>query len=106
MMEVLGCPPHDLIEDCRKRRTFFDFHLNPYIYPNAEGIKRYPNTKDLKMLLNNSDDSNFVDFIKLCLTWHPKRRFSPEEAVRHEWMLEGFSRPQASVTQAKKGVGK
>jgi hypothetical protein len=43
---------------------FFDFHLNPYIYPNSEGVKRYPNARKLEDLLGPCDDPNFIDFLR------------------------------------------
>lgn len=32
----------------------------------------------------------FLDFIKKCLEWDVEKRMTPEEAIRHEWVLDGL----------------
>ncbi|KAK9692633.1 Protein kinase domain [Popillia japonica] len=69
LMEVLGPPPDEIIAAATRRRLFFDSRGNP----------RYAN------------DQLFIDFISRCLEWNPKRRMTPEEALRHEWIQSASS---------------
>uniref|UniRef100_A0A182W6T1 dual-specificity kinase n=1 Tax=Anopheles minimus TaxID=112268 RepID=A0A182W6T1_9DIPT len=43
-----------------------------------------PGTRDLAKVLNYCDDL-FLDFVKHCLRWDPKRRMTPQEALNHNW---------------------
>ena len=38
----------------------------------------------------NCSDKGFVSFLKGCLRWDPRTRFKPEDAIQHEWVLEGL----------------
>lgn len=46
------------------------------------------------------DDSLFMDFIMRCLIWEPENRMTPEEALRHEWVLDGLP-PQILINHQK-----
>ena len=37
-----------------------------------------------------TDDRSFIDFVRRCLDWDPETRMSPDEALRHAWILEGL----------------
>lgn len=37
------------------------------------------------------NDTIFIDFVSRCLDWDPKKRMTPEEAVRHEWLQPSAS---------------
>jgi dual specificity tyrosine-phosphorylation-regulated kinase 2/3/4 len=39
-------------------------------------------------LIFGSKDKKFIDFIKKCLEWDPKKRITPKEALLHEWILD------------------
>lgn len=57
--------------------------------PSQRGKIRKPASKNLNEILE-SDDQSFVDFVQRCLHWDPARRMSPDEALRHAWILEGL----------------
>ncbi|XP_019867480.1 dual specificity tyrosine-phosphorylation-regulated kinase 4 isoform X2 [Aethina tumida] len=88
LMEVLGPPPDEVISGATRRRLFFDSRGNPRCITNSKGRKRKPNSKNLSIALR-CNDQLFIDFISRCLEWNPKRRLSPDEALRHPWILSG-----------------
>uniref|UniRef100_A0A8C7NRM5 dual-specificity kinase n=1 Tax=Oncorhynchus mykiss TaxID=8022 RepID=A0A8C7NRM5_ONCMY len=90
IMEVLGMPPNDFLSTATRKRHFFDSKGNPRNITNSRGRKRRPNSKDLASVLKTNDPV-FLDFIKRCLTWDPKKRMTPDEAMQHEWIQEARS---------------
>jgi len=98
IMEIFGKPPTDLVDISNRKKMFFDSQGAPRIVPNSRGKKRRPNTKDLAKALS-CNDKNFVSFIKGCLRWDPRTRFTPEDAIQHPWVMEGLQQqcqPQTS----------
>ncbi|GLH10192.1 Dual specificity tyrosine-phosphorylation-regulated kinase 2 [Gryllus bimaculatus] len=85
IMEVLGAPPEDVIMNASRRRLFFDSKGNPRCITNSKGRKRKPGSKDLSLAIR-CNDALFVDFIAQCLQWDAKKRMTPDEAMRHEWI--------------------
>ncbi|XP_058446859.1 dual specificity tyrosine-phosphorylation-regulated kinase 2 isoform X2 [Malaya genurostris] len=92
IMEVLGIPPDDLINTATRRRLFFDSRGIPRCITNSKGRKRKPASKTISQALR-CNDTVFIDFVSKCLEWDPKKRMTPEEAARHEWL-----QPSASST--------
>jgi dual specificity tyrosine-phosphorylation-regulated kinase 2/3/4 len=90
LMEVLGPPPDELVAAATRKRLFFDSRGNPRCITNSKGRKRKPGSKNLSIALR-CDDPLFIDFISRCLEWNAKRRMTPDEALRHEWILSGTS---------------
>uniref|UniRef100_A0A8C7IJR6 dual-specificity kinase n=1 Tax=Oncorhynchus kisutch TaxID=8019 RepID=A0A8C7IJR6_ONCKI len=90
IMEVLGMPPNDFLSTATRKKHFFDSKGNPRNITNSRGRKRRPNSKDLASVLKTNDPV-FLDFIKRCLTWDPKKRMTPDEAMQHEWIQEARS---------------
>ncbi|XP_076817483.1 dual specificity tyrosine-phosphorylation-regulated kinase 2-like isoform X1 [Clavelina lepadiformis] len=88
IMEVLGLPPTDYIETAQRRRLFFDSKGNPRCITNSKGRKRRPNSKDLSTAVRNNDPI-FLDFLRRCFEWEPSQRMTPDEAMNHEWIIEG-----------------
>ncbi|PNJ30170.1 DYRK4 isoform 16, partial [Pongo abelii] len=65
---------------------------------NNRGNKRYPDSKDLTMVLKTYD-SSFLDFLRRCLVWEPSLRMTPDQALKHAWIhqsqnLKPQPRPQ------------
>nr|XP_020857099.1 dual specificity tyrosine-phosphorylation-regulated kinase 4 isoform X2 [Phascolarctos cinereus] len=87
IMEVLGLPPLYLIQTASRRQTFFDSKGFPKNITNNRGKKRYPDSKDLTMVLKTYDTS-FLDFLKKCLIWDPALRMTPDQALKHVWIEE------------------
>jgi len=40
--------------------------------------------------LRDVPDDSFVNFIGSCLEWDPKKRLTPEQGLKHEWILKGL----------------
>ena len=40
--------------------------------------------------LRDVPDDSFVSFIAQCLEWDPTKRLTPEQGLRHEWILKGL----------------
>jgi len=94
IMEVCNVPPPRILESATRVKMFFDSNGNPRLVPNSRGKTRRPGTKDMQMVLRTSD-AKFVDFLQGCLQWVPRERFSPEDALQHDWILEGYARHSA-----------
>ncbi|XP_060046232.1 dual specificity tyrosine-phosphorylation-regulated kinase 4 isoform X2 [Erinaceus europaeus] len=95
IMEVLGLPPTHFIQTASRRQTFFDSKGFPKNITNNRGRKRYPDSKDLTMVLKTYDTS-FLDFLR---RWEPSLRMTPDQALKHAWIhesrsLKPRSRPQ------------
>ena len=46
--------------------------------------------KYIMVKLRDVPDDSFVSFISQCLEWDPTKRLSPEQGLRHEWILKGL----------------
>nr|XP_031300150.1 dual specificity tyrosine-phosphorylation-regulated kinase 4 [Camelus dromedarius] len=96
IMEVLGLPPTRFIQTASRKQTFFDSKGFPKNITNNRGEKRYPDSKDLTMVLKTYDTS-FLDFLRRCLVWEPSLRMTPDQALKHAWIHEPWnlkSRPR------------
>jgi len=107
IMEVLGLPPVGrILENATRKKMFFDSNNNPRLVPNSRGKKRRPGTKDLQMALRTGD-TKFIDFLQGCLLWDPRDRFRPEDALQHEWILDGYTKyaQNSEATQRESWAG-
>ena len=66
---------------------------------NSRGKLRKSGGKPLKMVIGN-EDPEFTDFISKCLCWNPETRMSPDDALRHVWILKGLP-PQVLIHHQK-----
>ncbi|XP_017880190.1 probable serine/threonine-protein kinase dyrk2 isoform X2 [Ceratina calcarata] len=97
IMEVLGLPPEHIINHASRRRLFFDPKGIPRCVTNSKGKKRWAGSKNLAMALR-CNDTLFVDFVSRCLEWDPKKRMTPDEAMRHEWLNSSTSHVSLSTS--------
>ncbi|PKI83878.1 dual-specificity kinase [Malassezia vespertilionis] len=84
IMEVLGMPDRHLLEQCSRRKLFFDSTGTPRPVVNSRGHRRRPNSKSLAQAVRSNNDL-FLDFIARCLIWDPERRLKADAALRHPW---------------------
>uniref|UniRef100_A0A182QRU0 dual-specificity kinase n=1 Tax=Anopheles farauti TaxID=69004 RepID=A0A182QRU0_9DIPT len=103
IIELLGMPPLKLLHNARWPSRYFAYdgadqfpHYCSLSFreDGREDIQgsyskrgRYrgaPGTRDLAKVLNYCDEL-FLDFVKHCLRWDPKRRMTPQEALNHNW---------------------
>lgn len=61
----------------------------PIMLPNSRGKLRKPKGKTLEMIMGN-EDADFLDFVQKCLRWNPETRLTPDDALRHVWVLKGL----------------
>jgi len=92
IMEILDVPPKNIIEMSTRKKNFFDSNGQPRIVPNSRGKKRRPATKDLISTLH-CNEPLFVSFLEGFLRWDPRERFTPDDGLRHEWILEAMVPP-------------
>lgn len=89
IMEVLDTPPAHLLERATRTRDFFSKDRTGYHslrVVDRKGRKRLPGTRDLMTQCCRGATANLVDFVRGCLQWDPKRRMTPEEALRHPFL--------------------
>ncbi len=102
IMEICGVPPKNVLRQATRGKLFFDEDYSPILKPNSRGKVRRPYTKSLSNVLQ-CHDKGFIRFLKGCLAWDPEERYSPSEALMHEWILEGL--PPKVLVQHKKMLG-
>ena len=56
---------------------------------NSRGKMRKPKGKPL-MLVMGEEDVDYLDFVSKCLEWDPEKRLTPDDALRHVWVLKGL----------------
>merc|ERR1719446_174384 len=118
IMEICGVPPSRLMENASRTKMFFDSNGNPRLVPNSRGKVRRPDSKHLQLVLRTSE-TKFVDFLEGCLRFPPKERASPDDAIHHEWITEGYARhtpgrdprgdagqPPPTAPSARRGSGR
>ena len=101
IMEVLGNPPNEMLEESLRKKVFFDSKNKPRLVANSRGKLRIPGSKSLFEVLE-ADDSSFVDFIQKLLTWQPKLRISAAEALKHPWVLKNLSKEMQKTRRNSK----
>ncbi|OMJ94086.1 hypothetical protein SteCoe_2861 [Stentor coeruleus] len=87
ILEINDVPSLDLLSRSLRKKFFFDRENRPRLTMDSRGRIVRPNTKKLDEVLKCTD-AKFVEFIQKCLEWDPKKRMTPEEALRHDWIME------------------
>ncbi|ELT89454.1 hypothetical protein CAPTEDRAFT_149906 [Capitella teleta] len=109
IMEVLGLPPKNVLEQATRTRLFFDSKGAPRCITNSKGKKRRPGSREVAQAVKTSD-ALFLDFLRKCLDWDPSRRMTPDEAHAHDWIKEGMVHRARAVNRNSKrsraGIGR
>ncbi|CAF2040933.1 unnamed protein product [Rotaria magnacalcarata] len=87
IMEVIDLPPNHVLEQGTRRKLFFDSKGIPRSVTTKTLKKRRPASRPLGQILRTTDQ-NFIDFIRRCFEWDPVERLTPEEGLRHPWIIE------------------
>ncbi|RHY30897.1 hypothetical protein DYB32_003932, partial [Aphanomyces invadans] len=95
IMEVFDVPPKHMIDKCKRRKHFFDDHGEPTTTVNSRGRKRRPNSREFRALIK-CHDAKLVDLLTKCFRWDPATRYTPMEALDHEW-VSGECKPAKST---------
>jgi len=85
IIAVLGNPPVDQIESSPRADLFFEEDFSPKITKSRRGIKQYPNSRPLSIVLEEAP-SEFLDLVTKCLEWNPAQRITAEQALKHPWI--------------------
>jgi len=100
IMEVNGLPPVDLLKKATRSKLFFASDERPLPISGGKEPLKEPGSKSLKGILK-CNDSLFIDFLSKCFTWEPDKRITPEEALKHPWILseeeKGVERKEQTV---------
>ncbi|XP_075928832.1 uncharacterized protein LOC142930392 [Petromyzon marinus] len=83
VIEILGVPPMTVIVTSKAKLISFG-HMGEIFVKNK---KVTPESLPLNKVLG-TENIHFLNFIKGCLTWDPMWRFTPEDALEHEWMAD------------------
>ena len=67
----------------------------PFMVKNSRGKMRQVLGKTLEMVVGD-EDPDFLDFVSKCLDWNPETRLTPDEALKHVWVLKGLP-PQVLI---------
>ena len=89
IMEICGAPPAHILDVASRRKLFYDDEYHPALKPNSRGKLRKPLTKTLSGVLR-CNDKNFLNFLTACFEWDPEDRIKSDEALKHDWILEGL----------------
>ncbi|XP_061679595.1 dual specificity tyrosine-phosphorylation-regulated kinase 4-like isoform X1 [Syngnathoides biaculeatus] len=74
---VLGLPPIEIQVEANEKK----FRIGS---PDIESSKLHKNTLAMRI---RSSNPKFLDFISYCLEYDAKKRLTPEQALRHPWIL-------------------
>ncbi len=91
---MVGVPsPEVLLMSERKSRFFKQIEgssqVEPIMLKNSRGVLRKPNGKPIDTIMG-IEDPDFNDFVKKCLIIDPEKRMTPDEALKHVWVLKGL----------------
>ncbi|KAH6944824.1 hypothetical protein HPB50_005434 [Hyalomma asiaticum] len=104
IMELLGRPPQELLDQARRANKFFSSEGHPRYCTTttmphgtivqAPGrswsgkLRDLPGSKCWTTALEGCNDPLFVGFLKRCLEWNPETRMTPAEALQHVWLTQ------------------
>ena len=90
IMEILGSPPHSLLQLSSRKKHFFDPEDKPKLVPNSKGKVRVPGSRPLNDIIEVNDPL-FIDIVKMALIWDPRERATAEVLMKHPWISENQS---------------
>ncbi|XP_019733658.1 dual specificity tyrosine-phosphorylation-regulated kinase 4-like isoform X2 [Hippocampus comes] len=90
---VLGLPPMEMQVEANGKK----FRISS---PDIESTKQQKNTLAVRI---RSSNPKFLDFISYCLEYDTKKRLTPEQALRHPWILNTDA-PKPMKTTIKMSV--
>lgn len=85
IFEILGMPTGEFLKSSRCFNKYFgkDKPLDYYYKGKLYTFKRHTIQDACK-----TKDAVFIDFISKCLTWDPKERMTPEQALQHPYITK------------------
>ena len=100
VIEMCDVPAESVLAVSERKMKFFRLNeqlrkLEPIMLKNSRGKYRKPNGKPLDYVIGD-EDPDFNDFIIKCLEWDPEKRMTPDDALKHIWVLKGLP-PQVLI---------
>lgn len=95
IIEMRDVPSNQVLLKSERKMKFFTVRKDsilkyePIMMKNSRGKMRKPNGKPLNHVIGD-EDSDFNDFIEKCLDWNPETRMTPDDALKHIWVLKGL----------------
>ena len=92
IFEMIGAPSREVYDVSQRRSKFFTEANNgfePIMMNNSRGKLRKPKGKPVELVIGD-EDPDFTDFVAKCLHWNPETRMTPDDALRHIWVLKGL----------------
>ena len=104
LMEMVGIPNPTVLAMSTRKEKFFTKApdgslLEPIMCKNSRGKLRKTMGKPLALVIGD-EDPDFTDFVERCLIWNPHHRLTPDEALKHVWILKGLP-PQVLIHHQK-----
>ncbi|CAI2369854.1 unnamed protein product [Moneuplotes crassus] len=85
IQEYLGVPSKDLLDKSSTKKKFYDSEGKPLTLVTHKDRNTVPNSKTIQKFLK-TDNADFIDFIRCCLTWDPSDRMDCDDAFKHPWI--------------------
>jgi dual specificity tyrosine-phosphorylation-regulated kinase 2/3/4 len=94
LIEMRDTPDKSVLKISERKMKFFTINkesneLEPIMSTNSRGKYRKPNGKPLDFVIGD-EDPDFNNLISRCLEWNPEKRITPDEALKHVWVLKGL----------------
>eukprot|EP00352_Strombidinopsis_acuminata_P002237 CAMPEP_0176386608 /NCGR_PEP_ID=MMETSP0126-20121128/36088_1 /TAXON_ID=141414 ORGANISM="Strombidinopsis acuminatum, Strain SPMC142" /NCGR_SAMPLE_ID=MMETSP0126 /ASSEMBLY_ACC=CAM_ASM_000229 /LENGTH=226 /DNA_ID=CAMNT_0017753675 /DNA_START=1334 /DNA_END=2014 /DNA_ORIENTATION=- len=96
IIEMRGVPNQKVLSISERKKKFFNQETGePIMLKNSRGKYRKPMGKPLDLIIGD-EDNDFTDLVKGCLEWDPEKRLTPDQALKHVWVLKGLP-PQVLI---------
>jgi dual specificity tyrosine-phosphorylation-regulated kinase 2/3/4 len=104
LIEMLDVPDSTVLAMSSRKDKFFTksadgLSIEPIMCKNSRGKLRKPMGKPLALVIGD-EDPEFTEFVQKCLEWNPNERMTPDEALKHVWILKGLP-PQVLIHHQK-----
>jgi len=91
-----GAPNQKVLNISERKQKFFNQETGePVMLKNSRGKYRKPLGKPLELIIGDEDE-DFTDLVRGCLEWDPEKRLTPDQALKHVWVLKGLP-PQVLI---------
>ena len=94
IIEMVGTPSKVVLAVSDRKMRFFkqsetNLNFEPIMFKNSRGKLRKPFGKPLTLVIGD-EDPDFTDFVIQCLQLDPSKRLTPNDALKHLWVLKGL----------------